>query len=115
GSRNPKWTARKSRSLQTSELWLHESLREAIAAGLSSSHADGLLHQLTSIGTNPHTTGSPMRDVPVAALQGRVRKVHIKGPAGFRIAYFTHTQPNQGSGDSVTIACPFFLSNEPRS
>jgi len=57
-----------------------------------------------------------MRHIQIPALQGRVLKVHVGGPSGFRLAYFVHViPPSPPSDDETVLACPFFLSNEPRS
>lgn len=102
--------------MATSELWLHESLLSEVAAGLASDHADALMTQLTAVVTNPHTAGSRMRHIQVQALQGKVRKVHISGPGGFRMAYFVETlPPGAPGGVPVIVVCPFFFSMDQRS
>ena len=56
-----------------------------------------------------------MRHIQVQELQGRVRKVHVGGPRGFRIAYFVHELTATNAAEPTTVSFPFFLSNEPRS
>lgn len=52
------------------------------------------------------TSGSPLRRIPIKALQGKLRKLWVSGRSGFRYVYYYHP------GKSVVL--PIFLSNEPR-
>ena len=68
--------------------------------------ADSLQTQLRKSKDNP-ASGSPLRRISVKALQGKLFKLWVAGPSGFRYVYYYH------SGKLVVL--PIFLSNEPRA
>lgn len=46
-----------------------------------------LLTQIKKARDDPFYAGKPMHDIPIRKLQGRIYRLHVRGPEGFRFIY----------------------------
>ncbi|TET38935.1 MAG: hypothetical protein E3J65_04595 [Dehalococcoidia bacterium] len=46
-----------------------------------------ILTQIKKARDDPFNAGKPMHDIPIKKLQGRIYRLHVRGPKGFRFIY----------------------------
>ena len=82
---------------------VHEAFREQYVDFIlhHSEASDSLITQLRKSRDNP-ASGSPLRRIANPALQGKLFKIWIKGPGGFRYVYLYEA--------SASAVLPVFLS-----
>ena len=88
---------------------LHETIRAELvefAASKNEAVVRSLNTQLNKIRASPLTAGSPMRRIIHPSLSGKIYKLWVGGPQGFRLTYFVDQDKK--------VACPFFISSVPR-
>lgn len=66
--------------------------------------ATPLLKQLEKIKADPVRAGKTMRDIPLTILQGKIFRLWVSGPTGFRLIYVYDP--------GCDVALPIFVSTE---
>lgn len=87
-------------------LLLHDIFLEQYLGAIESipQIQESLLKQLEKIKADPVRAGKTMRDIPPATLQGKIFRVWVRGPVGFRLVYFYDS--------GCDVALPIFVSTE---
>lgn len=59
--------------------------------------------QMKKAKSDPFRAGKAMRDIPISRLQGRIYRLHVRGPGGFRFIYLVDNSRKLVMGIFVSL------------